>query len=96
MAEKPTYTILNPCHIALSQSTICEYEYIKTFAETTLKTLKNGDSAVLLMPSVMYTLTEQEQNCKMKEYSEILQNEKYFKNSVIVGVHEKTPKQLEK
>ena len=92
MAEKPTYTILNPCHIALTQSTICEYESIKTFAETTLKTLKNGDIAILFMPSVMYKLTDQEQNCKMKEYSDILQNEEYFKHSVIVGVREKTLK----
>ena len=93
MAEKPTYTILNPCHIALSQSTICEYESIKTFAKSTRKKLKGNEVAVLLMPSVAFNLTEQEYNCKMGAYIDILHKEEYFKTvSSIFEIYEKTLK----
>ncbi len=92
MAEKPTYAILNPCHIALSQSTICEYEHIKTFAKITRKKLKAHEVAVLVMPSVAFNLTEKEYNCKMGVYIDILHNEEYFKTvSSIFEIHEKTP-----
>ena len=93
MAEKPTYTILNPCHIALTQSTICEYESIKTFAKSTRKKLKGNEVAVLVMPSVAFNLTEQEYNCKMGAYIDILHKEEYFKTvSSIFEIYEKTLK----
>lgn len=92
MAENPTYTTLNPCHIALSQSTICEYESIKTFAKITRKKLKRGETSVLVMPSVAFNLTEQEYNCKLGVYVDMLHNDEYFKSvSAIFAIHEKTP-----
>ena len=84
MAEK-IYNILNPCHTSLGQSTICEYDIIKSFAKTTHKTLKGGEVAVLLMPSMTYKLTEHEYKSTLINYSDILQNDEYFKkNSVTV------------
>lgn len=88
MAEKPIYTILNPCHTSLGQSTICDYEIIKSFAKTTHKTLKGGEVAVLLIPSMTSKLTDQAYKSTLTKYSDILQNDEYFKkNSVTVGTN---------
>jgi len=85
MSERPTYNILNPCHITLRQSTISQYEAVKTFAEITSKTLKVGELAVIHMPSIASQLTREEYDCKLEEYANMLKNEEYFKkNSVLI------------
>ena len=88
MSKTPTYTIINPCQMTLRQSTISEYEAIKTFAETTYKTLKGGELAILQMPSIASQLTHKEYDCKLEKYSNMLKNEEYFKkNSVLIDKH---------